>query len=238
MRYLAKFEKNGMMIYISHLDTQRLFHRCIKRLKVDLKYSKGYNPHPKLSFAQPLSLGHASAAEYLEFETETSADPPALLRERFNAILPRGVKILKLWVVPAGKSISSQVAAAKYRIEIPFFFSYMEVAMDFFEREVIPFEKLRKKTGEVEIVNIRPMILSLKPLMSNDNIILLTSTLHCGGASNLNPEHMLQCFYRCAAKACDRSTIRIERTALLGWLEESLVPLEYLCGVDSNLLRF
>jgi radical SAM-linked protein len=234
MRYLAKFEKTGNMIYISHLDAQRLFHRGVKRLKVALKYSNGYNPHPKLSFAQPLSLGHASTAEYFEFETEENAGPPALLKERFNAILPKGLRIIDLWNIPEGKSISSRVAAAKYRIEIPFFFSYMELTMDFFGREVIPFEKLNRKTGKSEAINIRPMIISLKPLMANDNIIVLTSTLHCGGASNLNPEQMLQCFYKCASRAYDREAIRIERVALLAWLGESLAPPEYLYGVNVS----
>ncbi|MDR3295942.1 MAG: TIGR03936 family radical SAM-associated protein, partial [Clostridiales Family XIII bacterium] len=68
MRYLVKFKKTDNMIYISHLDMQRLFHRTMKRLQINLRYSSGFNPHPKLSFAQPLSLGHASTSEYLEFE--------------------------------------------------------------------------------------------------------------------------------------------------------------------------
>jgi radical SAM-linked protein len=235
MRYLIKFEKKDRLIYISHLDTQRLFHRAIKRLKIDLKYSNGFNPHPKLSFAQPLSLGHASVAEYLEFETEENAAAtvqPAALKARFNALLPQGIRILDAWVLPyAGKSVSSLVSAAKYHIEIPFFFTYMEAAMEFFGRERIMAEKPKRRG---EYVNIRPMIIALKPLMVNENIIMLTSTLHCGGNANLNPERMLQCFYECSGRAYDRSAITIERTAMLGWSgEDALAPLEYLCGAQT-----
>jgi radical SAM-linked protein len=231
MRYLVKFEKNGRMIYISHLDVQRLFHRAIKRLKINLKYSQGFNPHPKLGFARPLSLGHASVSEYMEFETEEDAMQTAALKDRFNELLPPGIKILEVWVIPhAGKSASSFVSAAKYRIEIPFFYTYREAAMEFFGREHIMAKKQRKKGGESEPVNIRPLIIALKPLMVNDNIIVLTSTLHCGNASNLNPELMLQCFYKCSGKAYDRAAVRIERTAMLGWSGEELAPLEYLCG--------
>ncbi|MDR2089810.1 MAG: TIGR03936 family radical SAM-associated protein [Clostridiales Family XIII bacterium] len=229
MKYLIKFEKKDKMIYISHLDVQRLFHRAIKMLRIDLKYSKGFNPHPKLSFAQPLSLGHASVSEYLEFETgEASAGRPVALKDRFNALLPQGIKILEVRSIPhPGKSASSLVAAAKYRIDIPFFYAYREAAMDFFGRERIMAER-PKKQGEY--INIRPMIIALKPLMVNENTITLTSTIHCGSASNLNPELMLQCFYACSGRAYDRAAVKIERVAMLGWKGDALTPLEYLCG--------
>jgi radical SAM-linked protein len=232
MKYLIKFEKKDRMIYISHLDVQRLFHRVIKMLRVDLQYSQGFNPHPKLSFAQPLSLGHASVSEYLEFETgEEGARQPAALKERFNALLPRGVKVIEVWrLSQPGKSASSLVAAAKYRIDIPFFYAYREAVMDFFGHERIMAE-MPKKRGEQ--INIRPMIIALKPLMVDENIITLTSTLHCGSASNLNPERMLQCFYACNGRAYDRAAVAIERVAMLGWKGDALTPLEYLCGAQE-----
>jgi radical SAM-linked protein len=220
------------MLYISHLDVQRLFHRAIKMLHLELKYSKGFNPHPKLSFAQPLSLGHASVSEYLEFETGgESAESPAALKNRFNALLPQGIRILDVRQLPhTGKSVSSLVAAAKYRIEIPFFFAYREAVMEFFGREFIMAEMPKKKNTPI---NIRPMIIALKPLMVNENIITLTSTLHCGSASNLNPEPMLQCFFACSGRAYDRTAVTFERTAMLGWQGDVLTPLEYLCGIES-----
>jgi radical SAM-linked protein len=220
------------MVYISHLDVQRLFHRAVKRLDVDLKYSKGFNPHPKLSFAQPLSLGHSSSSEYLEFETEKDSVPPAVIKERLNAFLPRGIKIIDAWILPhPGKSVSSLVSAAKYIIEIPFFYTYRETVMEFFGYERIMAER-SKKGGDP--VNIRPMIVSLKPLMANEHTISLTSTLHCGSNSNLNPELMLKCFYECGGKAYDRSAVKFERVAMFGWNGDVLTPLEYLCGVHSE----
>jgi radical SAM-linked protein len=230
MRYLIKFEKKDKMIYISHLDAQRLFHRAIKMLRVDLQYSKGFNPHPKLSFAQPLSLGHASVSEYLEFEAgDEVVQQPSALKDRFNALLPQGIRVLDAWRLShPGKSASSLVAAAKYRIEIPFFYTYREAVMEFFGREYIMAETPKKRDASV---NIRPMIIALKPLMVNESTITLTSTLHCGSASNLNPERMLQCFYACSGKAYDRAAVSFERTAMLGWQGDALTPLEYLCGV-------
>ena len=77
-RYVARFEKGGYTKYISHLDLLRVFKRAFKVMGLDIRYSNGYNPHPKMSFAQPLSLGYSSLCEYLEFETLTPHDPESL----------------------------------------------------------------------------------------------------------------------------------------------------------------
>ena len=47
-RYAVKFTKNGFLKYTSHLDMLRLFKRIIKRADIRLKYSQGFNPHPKM----------------------------------------------------------------------------------------------------------------------------------------------------------------------------------------------
>jgi radical SAM-linked protein len=214
-----------MMIFISHLDTQRLFHRLMKRLDVKLKYSNGFNPHPRLSFAQPLSVGHSSAAEYLEFET-TEPIKFQTFKESFNAVAPEGIRLLESWSLrDGGKAVAAVAAAARYRLEIPFFFPCMEATLDFFASEAIFAEKRSKKTKSVEKVNIRPHIVALKPLLVSDGDVVLLSVLH----ANLNPEVMLRSFYKFCGKAYERESIRIERTSVLGWRGDELVPLESIC---------
>ena len=66
-RYVIKFEKDGYVKYTSHLDILRIFKRSFKKTGLALKYSQGFNPHPKMGFAQPLSLGYSSKCELIEF---------------------------------------------------------------------------------------------------------------------------------------------------------------------------
>ena len=66
-RYLLKFSKEDNLKYISHLDLLRVFQRAFKRAKIRLRYSQGYNPHAKIGFGHPLSLGYESTGEYMEF---------------------------------------------------------------------------------------------------------------------------------------------------------------------------
>lgn len=50
-KYVIGFKKKGYVCYISHLDVMRLFQRAFKQEDIRLKYSKGYNPHPRMGFA-------------------------------------------------------------------------------------------------------------------------------------------------------------------------------------------
>ena len=91
-RYIIKFSKEGVICYISHLDTLRLFKRAFKREGICLSYSKGFNPHPKMGFAQPLPLGYSSVSEYLEFETDIPYQPQELAKALRRQI-PEGIRI-------------------------------------------------------------------------------------------------------------------------------------------------
>ena len=73
-KYAIVFSKTGYIRYTSHLDLLRLFKRAFRRAGIPVAYSHGFNPHPKMSFAQPLSLGYAAEEELLEFETEDPFD--------------------------------------------------------------------------------------------------------------------------------------------------------------------
>lgn len=79
-----KFRKVGDLQYISHLDLQKVMGRVLIRAKAPLWYSKGFNPHPKLIFALPLSVGAQSECEYLDVRVER-AIPPLELMEHINA---------------------------------------------------------------------------------------------------------------------------------------------------------
>ena len=51
------FHKTGPIRYISHLDLMRTMTRAIRRSRIPLWYTEGFNPHPYMTFALPLSLG-------------------------------------------------------------------------------------------------------------------------------------------------------------------------------------
>ncbi len=180
MRYCLTFSKTGNLRYISHLDTMRLFQRTFRRAGFPLRYSEGFNPHPKMSFAQPLSLGYVGLAEVLEFETTAplvAFDVPDTL----NALLPPGIAVTGCKELADGRkeSLSARTVSAAYDLYLdgpentaaegsrasggvgetdP---AAVEKAVrSFLARESILAEKRIKKTKQIGEVEIRPLIRS------------------------------------------------------------------------------
>ena len=65
-----KFCKVGTLQFISHLDLQRTFHRVLVRAGIPMWYTKGFNPHAKLVFGVPLSVGTESMCEMADLKIE------------------------------------------------------------------------------------------------------------------------------------------------------------------------
>lgn len=93
----ALFEKTGNAAYISHLDLMRVFQRSFKRAGLPLTHTKGFNPRPSVSIALPMSLGVESVCELLDFELEAEGFSFEEIRERLNANLIDGVRILEVY---------------------------------------------------------------------------------------------------------------------------------------------
>jgi uncharacterized protein DUF2344 len=111
-----KFSKTGSYKYFSHLDIISIISRAIRRAKISVKYSEGFNPKPKMSFGPPTSLGIESHAEYGDIILTDDLEPGDFLI-RLNDALYDSLKIEKaVRVLSAVKSIMSQTDIIKYSI--------------------------------------------------------------------------------------------------------------------------
>ncbi|MDL2289676.1 TIGR03936 family radical SAM-associated protein, partial [Clostridia bacterium OttesenSCG-928-F22] len=119
MRMIAKFTKEEPVRYISHLDIQRLFGRAFRRTDIPITYSKGFNPHPVLSFAMALPLGQTSSGEYMDIGLDAAVSTEEFI-EKCNASLPQGIRILEARMVgDKFPSLMSKVLLADYTIKVP-----------------------------------------------------------------------------------------------------------------------
>ena len=109
-----RFSKTGAAKYISHLDLMRCFSRAMVRAEIPLWYTEGFNPHPYMNFAMPLSLGMEGMREVLDIRIVgdiTNAE----LKERLSNAVPDHLEIIEVYD-PVEKA--SRIAFSKYRIEI------------------------------------------------------------------------------------------------------------------------
>lgn len=60
------FSKTGRARYMSHLDLNRAMIRALRRAKLPVWYTEGFNRHPYVTFAAPLSLGYEGLHETME----------------------------------------------------------------------------------------------------------------------------------------------------------------------------
>ena len=195
-RYVARFEKGGYTKYISHLDLLRVFKRAFKVMGLDIRYSNGYNPHPKMSFAQPLSLGYSSLCEYLEFETITPHDPESL-KEDLAKNLPRDLAITELFQFDSEvKTLAAESDACEYRIFVPFEGTeeqFRDLFASYMAQDRITALKKMKKTKTLEEVDIKDKIRSWKVSKEGDNAVI-DCILDSGSHSNLSPELVIKSF--------------------------------------------
>ncbi len=87
-----RFEKTGRAVWISHLDLMHTIQRAFSRAGYELKYSEGFNPHPQISIALPLSVGTASYCEIMDFRLKQDADLHEL-PAKLTAVMPEGIRV-------------------------------------------------------------------------------------------------------------------------------------------------
>ena len=120
MRMIAALHKGAELKYVSHLDLMRTLQRAFRRAEIPLAFSKGFNPHPLLSFATALSTGAWSEAEWFDVELTEPMEPEAFV-SRVNGALPAGLSLSDGFVAPEGfGSLAAKMLAADYQVVCTF----------------------------------------------------------------------------------------------------------------------
>ncbi len=89
------FKKMGMSRYVSHLDLMRAMTRAIRRAKVPLWYTEGFNPHPYMTFSLPLSLGMESLCESMDIRIEGDSTNEEVFH-MLEGAMPPGIEIISV----------------------------------------------------------------------------------------------------------------------------------------------
>lgn len=95
-KYRMRFSKTGRAVYISHLDLMRTITRVFLRAECRLKYSEGFNPHPNISIALPLSVGCESVCEIMDFKMLEDM-PCGEIKSRLSTQMPEGIEVLEVY---------------------------------------------------------------------------------------------------------------------------------------------
>ena len=187
-----KFRKVGSLQYISHLDLQRTFMRVLTRACLPVWYTKGFNPHAKLVFSTPLSVGAQSEYEFLDLRIDREMSPEEIMA-RLNRELTEELHITEAYFP---KSDFSEIAWATYEIVICTENASSELAEKM--KQILTSAPLlltkRTKAGEKEI-DIVPLIHEVE-IKFDDATLHIDATLSATTNEFLNPEMLITALKR------------------------------------------
>ena len=115
-RLQIRFTKCGDLRWISHRDLARVWERLLRRANLQLAFSQGFHPKPRISFPSALALGIEALEEIVELEVigefrleQIEAD----IRQE----MPAGMELIEL-SSPAHGLGKAKVIGASYRVQI------------------------------------------------------------------------------------------------------------------------
>lgn len=188
-----EFTKKDGLKYISHLDLQRAMARIIKRSGIPIRYTEGFNPHPKMVFALNVSVGAESECELLDVYMvmdEKRPGVPLYTPEEFKRdIIPKLPKGLDFVSAYYPEKPFTQIKSSVYEIKIDLTDEEDVVGtIDTLIKAPLVVRK-KSKAGDKD-VDIQPLIFDYTALQKGKE---LTLKLELSAAQNefLNPEYVI-----------------------------------------------
>lgn len=182
------FEKTGRAVYISHLDLMQTMQRAFSRAALPLKYSEGFNPHPQIAIALPLSVGMESLCELMDFrldcETELSELP-----ERLTAVLPEGIVVKEAYeAVRKPAEIKWIKCKTKFEYDERSAEDLLAPLKEFYARdEIVITKKTKRGIGPADI---KPGLRSIK--LSTNRSAVLVEAYVSAQEPTLNPDYLAE----------------------------------------------
>ena len=181
-----KFCKVGTLQFISHLDLQRTFHRVLVRAGIPMWYTKGFNPHAKLVFGVPLSVGTESMCEMADLKIERKISLEEI-KNQLNEHLTDEMYVLEAYY-PTTKF--ADVAYADYTITLnssEINADSEKAATDLFASPIMMIKKSKSGEKEVDITGFVKKI----AFKADNGVMTINTILSAGSTENLNPEYIV-----------------------------------------------
>jgi radical SAM family uncharacterized protein/radical SAM-linked protein len=202
-----RYEKGGHLRFISHLDLIRCLSRAVRRAGLPIAYTKGFNPHPQLSFGPPLPLGIIGKSEFMDLKL-TEPLGCDLVKRKLNKILPEGIRIHSVYQLPAStKSLNEIVKGFLYSITFKTSIGEDEVRFRinrFLESERV--QVLIPEKGKER--DLRAYVRQMEICLVKDSTYILKMKISFSPEGTIKPTWLIKHLFE------DAETVRIERETL------------------------
>jgi len=178
-----RFAEHGKVRWIGHRDVARAFERAFRVVALPLAFSRGYSPHPKISFGHALSVGYESDAEYLDVEMASEIDLDSL-GPALSEALPEGIDVTGVApLVDRAPALQEAVTAQTWSVRVvaveptehlepSAFAAVVDTALAL---PALPTTRRRK--GREVVEDVRPVVRRLDVVGAGDPGVLVTMEL-------------------------------------------------------------
>ncbi len=186
--YVLKYARDERVKYISHLDFIRTFHRTVRRAGLNMSFSQGFNPHPIMTIAMPLSVGVTSDCEYMKIGFDEDYSPEEIVT-RLNDAFPPGFRILDARKVQGKELDFVKLNRAIYLTELECNNSALFDPDKFMANTEL--KVMKKSKSGIKEADIRPYIYELSVPEKSENKLVLRMCVAAGNSYNLKPESVI-----------------------------------------------
>jgi radical SAM-linked protein len=189
-RIQITFGKVGALKYTGNLDVAKIWERVLRRARLPILYTQGFNTRPRIQLATALPLGITSECEILDVALREKLPSFDGVQERIMAVAPAGLRVFEIEEVPPqSPALQALVRRATYRIRFEDGIQrdrLQQAIDDILSRERIVKVRIRKN-GRKSSADIRPLIYDLHISAEGD----LIAHLGAGERGNLQPANLL-----------------------------------------------
>ena len=158
MRIRITHSKSGNLIYTGNLDMQRIWERGIRRANLNLTYSKGFHPQPRIQIANPLPLGFSGSSEIVDVWLDEDK-PVEEIRQSLIGKFPDGLEIHNIKIIPDNApKVVNLVAFSDYILRL----TDPEIKIEDIEKKI---RDIMKKTSIPRVRRNKPY--DLRPLIAS-----------------------------------------------------------------------
>ncbi len=164
LSYQVTWSKKGQAKFFGHLELVNIFFKAIKRARIPVRFSEGFHPKPRISFADPLPLGIESLEEHFILSVQAGIEPGYILKG-LNNHLPTGLNVEGCKIV-SSKYRKKDVTSTAYDVVLKEGMFDENRLKDFNNTSEVILSR-RNRKGKLKKINLKDMIGKLDLIASD-----------------------------------------------------------------------
>ena len=186
MLLVIKFKLRGPLRFLSHAEMLRVLQRACVRAGINVLYSQGFNPRPKISLPLPRPVGVESDEELLCLRTAANQDQlratnyKSQVKIELSEQLPEGCELILVSTAQAGKSFQPRLATYVFEVLLEYLNEGLRTRIEhLLASESLSIQRQTdRKNSKLKNIDVRKFLKSIK--LDNRSIIVECNTSSAG----------------------------------------------------------